>query len=157
LIKIGRSRPETGAWMQRMRDQASMASERMGPSAQRARDMAGERMHGARMWTAPQLDRMAGFVEHDLGPRLSAMLTSTARRIEPPRRSHRLRNTMLVILGCCGAIGIAGALVTRYRLMNESYEEMTEETMSAVDSSADRSTTEKITDASHHSSGRPNS
>jgi hypothetical protein len=142
FIKIGRARqePEKSAWMQRMQEQAqvraAMAAERMGPSAQRARDMAGDRMVGARMWTAPQLDRVAGYVENELGPRISAMLSSTARRIEPTRPSHRLRNTVLIILGTCGAIGLAGAMYTRYKMMSDTYEELTEETASAAHSAA---------------------
>lgn len=91
----------------------------LGPSTVRARDAAGERVLGARHWTAPRLRRVAGYVENELAPRLGSALSSTAKRIEPSRPRRRIRNAVLVMLGTAGVIGAAGALLARYRLMSD--------------------------------------
>lgn len=124
MMPGGRSWPRS---MQMARGKAAHTAERFGPASRRARRVAGERMMDARQWTAPQLHRAAGYVEQDLGPRLSAMLAATARRVEPPRRGRRIRTTALVVVGAIGAIGIAGALLTRYKLTSSSYDEGVEE------------------------------
>jgi hypothetical protein len=99
-----------------MQERAAM----LGPSTVRARNLAGERVLGARYWTAPRLRRAAGYVENELAPRFGSALSSTAKRIEPSRPGHRIRNTILVIFGTAGAIGAAGALFARYRLMSDN-------------------------------------
>lgn len=101
----------------------SSAAERIVPAAQRTRDSAAERMLLARGWSAPRLERAAGYVESDLGPRLSSFLTDTAHRIEPPRPSHRARNAALAMLGMVAAVGVAGALMTRRSAMQGVPEE----------------------------------
>jgi hypothetical protein len=51
------------------------------------------------------------------------MLSAAAQRIEPPPRlpRHRVRNAALGVLAVAGVIGIAGALLTRWRVMNATY------------------------------------
>lgn len=119
--------------MQMAKGRAAYTAERFGPASRRARRVAGERMLDARQWTAPQLDRAAGYVEQELGPRLSAMLAATARRVEPPRRGRRIRTAALVAVGAIGVVGIAGALLTRYKLMSSSYDELVEEAESGAE------------------------
>lgn len=98
---------------------ASNAAERIAPAALRTRDVAADRVLIARGWSAPRLERAAGFVEADLAPRVSTFLSDTAHRIEPSRPSNRPRNAMLAMLGMVTALGVAGALMTRRSAMQE--------------------------------------
>ncbi|WP_146087489.1 hypothetical protein [Thermomonospora echinospora] len=95
------------------RQGALTAADRLGPAAQRSRVYATERVMDARSWSAPQLERAAGYVEHDLAPRVSSFLTGTAHRIEPPKRTPRTRNAALAMLGAVAALGLAGAAAAR--------------------------------------------
>ena len=94
---------------------AAYATERFGP----AREMAATRMLKTRGWTAPRLESAAEYFESHLAPRISAYLTDVARRIEPPRPSHRLRNIAIGALGAFALMGIAGALFTRWYVMQD--------------------------------------
>lgn len=125
----GRADAKRRAWMRGVQGHTIMAARRMGPASQRARELTGERLLLARRWSAPRLERAARFTEHDLGPRLGAALSSTARRVQPPppRRSRRVRRTVLAVLGVLGAVGIIGALMTRARLNHAYIEDSIEE------------------------------
>lgn len=107
---------------QTARQSASMAAERVGPLAARSREYAAERVLQARRWSAPRLERAAGYVEQDLAPRLSAWLNDTARRIEPPAPADRPRNTGLLVLAAIAALGAAGAAMTRRNAFQTPYE-----------------------------------
>lgn len=100
---------------QRAQDGVSLAAGRVAPVAQQARELAAERVLLAREWSAPRLDLAARFVESELGPRVGSLLSQTARRIEPPKPTHKARNAAL--LGAAGAagVGVAGALAMRRR------------------------------------------
>lgn len=121
FVRFG-STPEPDGRFRRLRARANGMStgmaERFGPATHSAKTMAAERVMGAREWSAPQLDRAAQYVEHDLAPRVSSMLAAGARRIEPPRRSRRTRN---IVIGMCAMAGVAvaaGILATRWNAMH---------------------------------------
>jgi hypothetical protein len=71
-------------------------------------------VHSARMWTAPRLDRMGRGLEQRVAPRMSAMMTAAARRIEPARPRRRrwpvLAAGVMVVAG-----GSAVAVLLRRR------------------------------------------
>jgi hypothetical protein len=108
-VKLGR--------LHRMQEQAqhgvSYAADRIGPASQHAREVAEESLLDAREWSAPQLERVAKYVESDLGPRVSAFLSSTARRVEPVRTSHRSRNVALAMMGLVSLVGAVCVIATR--------------------------------------------
>lgn len=95
------------------RQGASTAAVRIGPTAQRTRDVATDRVMVARSWSAPRLERAARYVESDLAPRMGSVMKEAAGRIEPPRPRRRRRNTALMLLAAVAAIGVAGAVLTR--------------------------------------------
>jgi hypothetical protein len=117
---------------------AAYATERFGPT----RKMAATLMHEARGWTAPRLESAAGYFESHVAPRISAYLTDVARRIEPPRPSHRVRNIAIGALGACLLVGIAGALATRWYVMQDvdEVDEFLESAAERVESEPIRST-----------------
>ena len=92
---------------------ASVAVARIGPAARNTRAAAAERLLVARGWSAPRLRRAGTYVETELGPRLGAMLTSAAGRVEPPRPTRRGRSAMVTTVAAVSAAGLAGALLTR--------------------------------------------
>jgi hypothetical protein len=93
------------------------------PTAGRARGMAEVRILGARGWTAPQFHRAAHFVDVSMAPRISAMLTGTARRIEPTPPRHRVRTVALSTLGMLALLAaIAAATAHRRNQMAELLE-----------------------------------
>jgi len=77
--------------------------------------MAEIRILDARGWTAPHFHRAAHFVDTSMAPRISAMLTSTARRIEPTRPNHRARTMALSALGIMVVAAAVGAATARRR------------------------------------------
>jgi hypothetical protein len=69
----------------------------------------------ARGWTAPQFHRAAHFVDASMAPRISAILTGTARRIEPTRQNRRMSRMALGTLGILVLLGAVGAATVRRR------------------------------------------
>jgi hypothetical protein len=54
------------------------------------RTAARKRIHHARVWAAPRLDRTGHSLEVQVAPRMVAMLSAAAQRMEPtPARRHR--------------------------------------------------------------------
>ncbi|HEX2313386.1 MAG TPA: hypothetical protein VHJ17_06640 [Thermomonospora sp.] len=110
------------------RQGATGAAGRIGPAAQRSREYAAGRMLDARGWSAPRLERAAGYVEQRLAPRVSSFLTDTAHRIEPPKPPNRARNAGLVMLATVAALGAAGAAMTRRNVDQPLHEQVPEPT-----------------------------
>ncbi|MCW2889326.1 MAG: hypothetical protein QOE54_4654 [Streptosporangiaceae bacterium] len=114
-IEVGRER------LHRMQEQAqhgvSYAADRIVPASQHAREVASERLIEAREWSAPQLERAAEYVETELGPRVGALLSSTAHKVQPVRPSRRSRNVALTMLALVTLAGVAGIMATRRNSM----------------------------------------
>ena len=109
---------------------AREAAQRVGPTTRQARKIAAKQMKSARYWSAPRIDQAGQYIEDEVGPRVGAMLHRTAGKVEPtsPRRRRGFA-AMLLIAG--GAIGAAGAIVTR-RNAARSAEPTSPEHLSAV-------------------------
>jgi hypothetical protein len=73
------------------RRQARRAAAQARPLAASARTTARKGIHHARTWAAPRLERTGHTLEDQVAPRMAAMLSAAARRIEPvpPRRRRR--------------------------------------------------------------------
>jgi hypothetical protein len=109
---------------------ARQAAERVGPTTRQARKIAAKQMKNARHWSAPRIDQAGQYIEDEVGPRVGAMLHRTADKVEPTSSGRRRGfATMLLVAG--GAIGAAGAIVTR-RNAARSAESTSPEHLSAV-------------------------
>jgi hypothetical protein len=96
------------------RQGVTSAAGRIGPTAQRSRAMAVDRVQLAREWGAPRLEHAADYVEGDLAPRVSGFLTGTAHRLRPPQpATNRNRNVTLAMLGTVAVVGVTGAMMSR--------------------------------------------
>ncbi|HEY6280047.1 MAG TPA: hypothetical protein VIX86_27470 [Streptosporangiaceae bacterium] len=97
-----------------LRARQQSARVQLAPFASSARMTARQGVHGARRWAAPRLDRMGRGLEERVAPRMSAMLSAAARRIEPARPQRRrwplLAAGVAVIAG-----GSAAAMMLRKR------------------------------------------
>lgn len=117
---------------------ARQAAQRVGPTTRQARKMAAKQVQNARVWGAPRIDQAGHYFEEEIGPKVGAMLHRTADRMEP-KPSGRRRGLAAALLVAGGAIGAAGAIVTR-RNASRSAESTSPEHLSAVseNSSAER-------------------
>lgn len=110
---------------------ARQAAERVGPTTRQARKLAAKQMKSARYWSAPRIDQAGQYIEEEVGPRVGAMLHRTADKVEPTSPGRRRGfATMLLVAG--GAIGAAGAIVTRRNATRSAEEQTSPEHLSAV-------------------------
>jgi hypothetical protein len=86
---------------------AREAAVHMAPLARNAQMTAKQGVHTARVWAAPRLERMGQVLQDDMAPRMSAMLSATARKVQPARPPRRrwpvLAAGMLMIAGGAAA------------------------------------------------------
>ena len=87
-------------------DQAQQAAERVKPYASGARATASRGVRRARAMAAPQVERAGHALEDSVAPRVSAMLSSAAQRLEPPKaRGRRWRKLAgISLLTAAGAV-----------------------------------------------------
>ena len=120
-----------GAW-----DRARLAAAQVKPVTAQLRPLARtagaagrRRVHTTRAWAAPQAERMARLLRGSVTPKVSALLSSAARRLEPakPRRRPGLKLAAIAVLAA--AASAAAALVLNRR--------KPEVTTSAVGAAAD--------------------
>ncbi|WP_433331124.1 hypothetical protein [Spirillospora sp. CA-294931] len=111
--RLGRVQEAWRQGAQKCREGASGTAQRMAPAAQHGRDVAADRVLVARGWGAPRLKRAARYVESDLAPRVSSLLSDAAQRVEPAKPARRGRTAALTMLAGVTAIGLAGAVMTR--------------------------------------------
>jgi hypothetical protein len=95
------------------RQQARRAASQAAPYAATARVTARRSVHSMRAWAAPRLEQSGQALQERVAPRMSAMLSSAARRIEPPRRAPRRWPFLVAGLVTLGAA--AGAAVWKMR------------------------------------------
>ncbi|MEU6741620.1 hypothetical protein [Streptosporangium sandarakinum] len=113
--------------LQQMKSQVASAADRMAPVAVQARDMAQDKLYVAREWAAPRLDAAAHSVEEQLAPRVSAMLSQAAAKVDPaPKGKSRSWPMFLLLAGL--AVGAAGFAM--YRRNSEQWTDMLKENAS---------------------------
>ena len=91
------------------------AAQRVGPTTRQARKIAAKQMKSARRWGAPRIDQAGQYFEEEVGPRVGAILHRTATKVEPGKPKRR-RGIAALLLLAGGAIGAAGAIVTRRKV-----------------------------------------
>jgi hypothetical protein len=86
-----RAKARAGAAGPGARRRARRAAAQARPLTVSARANARKGIHHARTWAAPRLERTGHALEDQVAPRMAAMLSAAARRIEPvpPRRRSR--------------------------------------------------------------------
>lgn len=94
------------------RRQARQAATRVAPLAASAKVTARRGVHGMRSWAAPKLEQSGQALQKRVAPRMSAMLSSAARRVEPERRKPR-RWPVLIAGMAAAAAAAAAAIVKR--------------------------------------------
>jgi hypothetical protein len=100
--------------------QARQTAAQVAPLAASARITAAERLHSARAWTAPRLERSGVALQERIAPSVSAMLTRAAHRIEPKQARKRRRWPFLAVGMILAGAATAGAAVLRGRLSQGS-------------------------------------
>jgi ferric-dicitrate binding protein FerR (iron transport regulator) len=92
-----------------MKAQAIRTADQVRPVASTAREVAAHRIEDARVWAAPKLDRAAHSVEEQLAPKVSALLSQAAEKIDPApsvRRRGRWSTIALLAGFAACAVGI---------------------------------------------------
>jgi hypothetical protein len=97
------------------RRQARRAAAQARPLTASARTAARQGIHHARSWAAPRLDRTGHSLEERVAPKVAAMLSAAARRIEPvpPRRRRRWPVLAAGLVTAAGLSATAAYLLKR--------------------------------------------
>jgi hypothetical protein len=85
------------------------------PVARSAGAAARRRVHKTRAWAAPQAERMAQVLQGSVAPKVSALLSSAARRLEPAKPRRRPWRKLAAIAVLAAAASAAAALVLNRR------------------------------------------
>jgi hypothetical protein len=91
---------------------ATRAASQAAPLAASAKLAARQGVHSMRAWAAPRLEQSGQALEKKVAPRMSAMLSSAARKVDPPRRTRR--RWPFFVAGVV-ALGAAGAAALGWR------------------------------------------
>ena len=102
-----------GAAVASARRQARRAAGQARPIAASTRTAARKGIRHARVWTAPRLDRTGHTLEVQVAPRMAAMLSAAAQRIDPAPVRRRRRWPVLA----AGLIAAAGLSATAAYLL----------------------------------------
>ena len=95
-------------------DRARRAAAQVKPLASSTRAAAGRGVHRTRAWAAPQVERTGKALQDSVAPRVSAVLSSAAHRLEPAKPQRR-RWRKLVGISMLTAAASAVAAVVRNR------------------------------------------
>ena len=96
-----------GRRARRVAAQVKPAAAQIKPLAQSTRTAAIRRVHRTRAWAAPRVEQTGQVLQDSVAPRLSALLSSAARRLEPakPRRPRwRKLAGISVLTAAAGAV-----------------------------------------------------
>lgn len=102
----------------RARDVTNQASVQFTPLARSAQLTLGRGMYGARVWAAPRIERTGVAVQERLAPRVSEMMVSTARRVQP--RVVRSRRRWPLVVGGIALLAAGGAAAAVLRSQRRS-------------------------------------
>jgi hypothetical protein len=92
-------------------NRAQQTAVRVKPYASTARANAGRGVHRARAMAAPQIERAGHALEDSVAPKVSAMLSSAAQRLEPAQAPRRRWRKLAGISLLAGAASAAAAVV----------------------------------------------
>lgn len=98
---------------------ARRTAARARPLARNTRAAAARRVHKTRSWAAPQVERAGRVLQDSVAPRISALLSSAARRLEPARPQRRRWPKLVGGSAFTAAVGTVAALI-RSRMKPDS-------------------------------------
>lgn len=98
----------------RQAEQARRAAAQIAPLARGVQVTARRGVYSSRAWAAPRLELTGRMIQERAAPRLAAMMTAAAHRIEPPRQRGR-RRSVVAIGGVILAAGSAVAAIVLSR------------------------------------------
>jgi hypothetical protein len=106
-----------GAWDRARRAAARVkqVTAQVRPLARSTRVAARRCLHRTRAWAAPQAERRAQVVQDAVAPKVSALLSSAAQRLEPARPQRRPWRMLAAIAVLAAAASAAAALVLNRR------------------------------------------
>ena len=85
------------------------------PAARRTAAAVGGTVLRMRTWAAPHVENAGKFLQHSAAPKVSAMLTSAARRLEPAKARSPRRTANGAIAGAAALAAAASAAVAAAR------------------------------------------
>lgn len=111
----------------RTRAGAARTRAKAAPLAVSAAAAARRGVHSARIWAAPRLDRSGQTLEKRVAPRMAAMLSSAARRIDPaPAKRRRWPFVAGGLVLAAGLSGTAAYLLSRRGSSEKQWDKVTE-------------------------------
>lgn len=112
-VKKGSDKVKAGAVKARKqaRQQARQAAVQAGPLTSSAKATARHRVYRMRAWTAPRLVSSGRALEERVAPKMSKMMSTAARRIDPDSRKRR--RWPFLIAGIVTLVAAAGAAMKR--------------------------------------------
>ena len=100
----------SGAWAR-----ARQAAAQLKPLARSTGVATSRRVRRTRAWAAPQVERSGQVLQDSVAPKVSALLTSAARRLEPANPGHGRRRKLAGISMLTAATSAVAALVRNRR------------------------------------------
>lgn len=95
-------------------DRARQAAAQAKPLASSTRAAAWRGVHRTRAWAAPQVERTGKAVQDSVAPKISAVLSSAAQRLEPAKpRRRRWRKLVGISMLTAGASAVAAVVRNR--------------------------------------------
>jgi hypothetical protein len=91
--------------------QARQAAKQVGPLTSSAKVTASERVHRMRAWAAPRLESSGHTLEERVAPKMSAMLSSAAKRVDPD--PGKRRRWPFLVAGLVALAAAAGVVLNR--------------------------------------------
>jgi hypothetical protein len=95
--------------------QVKPAAAQLKPLARSAAAAARRRVHKTRAWAAPQVERTGRVLQDSVAPKVSALLSSAARRLEPTKPPRRRWRKPAGVATLAAAAGAAAAAVRNRR------------------------------------------
>jgi hypothetical protein len=112
------SRRKMNGQAERAIDRARQAAARVKPVAAQVkplatstRETARRGVHRTRTWAAPQVERTGQILQENVAPKVSAMMSSAAKRIDPAKPRRRRWRTVVRISASTVAASAAAAVV----------------------------------------------
>jgi hypothetical protein len=113
---------EPGTKASSPRDRARRAAAQVKPAAAQLKPLARStgaaarrRVHKTRAWAAPQVEHAGQVLQDSVAPRVSALLSAAARRLEPERPGRRRWRNLAGVAMLATAAGAVAAIVLRNR------------------------------------------
>ena len=123
--KVATADSSAGRRVRRGAAQVKSAAAQMKPFAQRSGAATKRGVHMTRAWAAPRVERTGQVLQHDVAPKVSAWLSTAARRLEPAK-PRRARWRKLAGISALAAAAGAAVAFARNRMKPDSVTPATE-------------------------------